>query len=157
MGDISDTLYTIAFECNEARILTSTELKNYSKFSVSDCSRDGITGCAIYYFGKFIQIFEGDEAKVLELYSKIKSDHRLEEVYLFSEDSIIQKDFPNWGMAYYPENRNVIEKNEFVQFRNNLRLMAAFSKPTNLTSKLFWKRVEMYLEHIPNFLKLQNL
>ena len=156
MGDISDTLYTIAFECNEARVLTSTDLKNYSKFSVSNCRKDGITGCAIYYFGKFIQIFEGDEAKVLALYSKIKLDGRLEEVYSFSEDLIIHKDFPNWGMAYYPENRKILENNEFTEFRNNLRLMAAFSNPTNLTSKLFWKRVEMYLEHIPNFLKFQN-
>ena len=98
---------------------------------------NGITGCLISCRDSFIQILEGNQKVLQELYERIKVDPHHTNVKVFSEDRISEHDFPNWGMAYYPIDENSVSPGELEQFKSNFTLLANLSKPTNVTAILF--------------------
>lgn len=60
--------------------------------------RDGITGALICRQDLFIQLIEGPEAKVDELYSRIAVDSRHRDVRLTLSANISVRMFPGWEM-----------------------------------------------------------
>ncbi|WP_204345657.1 BLUF domain-containing protein [Psychroserpens algicola] len=60
-----------------------------------------ITGCIIYNNNRFIQIIEGAKADITNLYAKIKSDHRHENVITLVETSTYDTLWNDWSMAFY--------------------------------------------------------
>ncbi|MFC4097285.1 BLUF domain-containing protein [Euzebyella saccharophila] len=138
-------MYTLTYESQANPDLKNSDIEEILKTARAFNSDNGITGCLIYYLGKFIQILEGPEEKVKELYSNIEKDKRHKKVNLFSEDTITERNFPDWGMAYYPIDEDHMGIPEFEQFKRNLMLLADLSKPTNVTAVLFWKRMKFLL------------
>lgn len=62
----------------------------------------GITGVLIYNKGYFLQIIEGDVDAVTSLfYEHILKDKRHENVSVFSQGFIENRDFINWDMGFY--------------------------------------------------------
>ncbi len=105
-----------------------------------------ITGCLLYYQGKFLQYIEGNQEKILDLFDRIKVDNRHSEVTLLSYDYTSERVFHNWEMAY----------EDFLGATNHqlqyLRLMVALfienpntSLKGNPTSKSFWSIVQKLL------------
>lgn len=138
-------MYTLTYESQANSDLKNSDIEEILKTARAFNSDNGITGCLIYYLGKFIQILEGPEDKVKALYSNIEKDKRHKKVNLFSEDTITERNFPDWGMAYYPIDEDHMGIPEFEQFKRNLMLLADLSKPTNVTAVLFWKRMKFLL------------
>lgn len=60
----------------------------------------GITGCLLFYEGEFIQYFEGNQIKVLELYDEIKKDKRHTDIEMISYAQREGREFEKWEMAY---------------------------------------------------------
>jgi Sensors of blue-light using FAD len=109
-------------------------------------SKNEITGCLLFHNNEFIQIIEGEKAKLLQLYDSIKNDKRHSSVLLLAEDEIKERIFPNWSMAYYQlqENDNInIDKLLFVN--NLITLSELISRPTH-ASRLFWLMAKQLLE-----------
>lgn len=61
---------------------------------------NNITGCLLYYKREFLQILEGEETVILELYHRIEEDKRHHHVTLLYNEKLEVKAFPNWSMAY---------------------------------------------------------
>lgn len=61
-----------------------------------------ITGCLVYdpIRHTFIQLFEGPEAAVDQLYRNIEADSRHSNVYLLHRGVIGKRSFPDWQMRY---------------------------------------------------------
>lgn len=95
-------MYTLTYESQANPELKNSDIEEILQTARAFNSDNGITGCLIYYSGKFIQILEGPEDKVKALYANIEKDKRHKKVNLFSEDTITERNFPDWGMAYYP-------------------------------------------------------
>lgn len=89
-------MYTLTYESTAVNIMTSSEMESLLEEARTHNKSKDITGCLIYYKGKFVQLLEGDKKEVQELYDRIKKDPRHKEVTLFSEDKIIKRTFPNW-------------------------------------------------------------
>ncbi|WP_149274288.1 BLUF domain-containing protein [Pareuzebyella sediminis] len=138
-------MYTLTYESKATKPLTNADFGKLLKEARSFNQNNGITGCLISYRGNFIQILEGDQKVVQALYERIKVDSRHTDVKLFSEDHISERDFPDWGMAYYPIDENSVSPSELEQFKSNLTLLADLSKPTNVTAILFWKRIKFLI------------
>jgi hypothetical protein len=69
-----------------------------------------ITGCLLYYDGKFIQYLEGNQYRILKLYDRIKEDQRHKKVELLSHGEIEKRVFEKWDMAFenfYGENEQI--------------------------------------------------
>ena len=143
---ITKYMYTLTYESIEAYELSSDEMELLLEKSQKNNREIGISGCLIYYRGRFVQILEGERNQVLELYDKIKVDPRHTEVHMFSDDTIAERTFPNWGMAFYPLDKSDFSKSELEQFRRNLLLLCDLTEAKHLTARLFWRRIKMYLD-----------
>lgn len=62
-------------------------------------SRLGVTGLLLYCHGNFLQVIEGEETVLRELYEVIREDPRHRRVVTVVEETITERDFGNWGMA----------------------------------------------------------
>lgn len=63
-------------------------------------ARLGVTGILLYDAGSFIQVLEGDEPVVRELFETIKRDPRHHQVLVLGERSIDKRSFGEWTMGY---------------------------------------------------------
>ncbi|HEA20824.1 hypothetical protein LCGC14_1173420 [marine sediment metagenome] len=138
-------MYTLAYESIADNNLNVGAMEALLKKARSNNALKGITGCLIYYDGSFVQLLEGEEQNVLELYGKIKLDGRHSDVHMFSEDDIRAGTFPDREMAYYPIDEIKASRYEFEQFKRNLLLLTDLMRPTNITVKLFWARINFLL------------
>ena len=62
--------------------------------------RAGITGLLLYKDGNFMQLLEGPEAAVRELYAAIRRDARHHGIILLLEGTVEEREFPDWAMAF---------------------------------------------------------
>ena len=100
--------------------------------------KNNITGFLLCHNMEFIQILEGDEGIVKELYSKIRKDNRHSNVRLISQGVIEKRGFQVWNMGYYGftnDEKVAAEKELFVD--NFMALSELVEKPTT-TKQMFW-------------------
>ena len=143
-------MYTLAYESIATEQMKFRDMELLLAHARTKNNRSGITGCLVYYEGGFLQLLEGERAAVEKVYEKIKLDNRHKDLHLFSDDTITERTFPNWGMAYYPVSEDHSSQYEFEQFKRNLLLLTDLIEPTNVTAKLFWKRIKILLAHPPS-------
>lgn len=144
-------IYELAYESVAKKGLPTTDIDEILETSRVRNSKSGITGCLVYYNRRFIQVLEGDQHAIQELYQKIKKDDRHRQVRIIAENAVEKRTFPEWGMAYFPIDQNNYSRSELEQFRRNLKLLADFSKPESVTSILFWVKVKSLLAEPPGF------
>lgn len=61
----------------------------------------GITGILLYGNGCFMQVLEGEQAIVHQLYEHIKLDARHRDVTAYADKAIPQRAFGEWAMAFH--------------------------------------------------------
>lgn len=71
--------------------------------------RDDITGFLVARSGYFLQLIEGDEAKVRALYKDIQNDKRHHRITLQGEAQAQTRIMPDWSMGLIPNDRKVEE------------------------------------------------
>ncbi|MEM7096739.1 MAG: BLUF domain-containing protein [Pseudomonadota bacterium] len=59
-----------------------------------------ITGMLLHHEGSFIQVLEGDEAAVEDLYAKIGTDPRHEDSSVVLRTTVEERAFEQWSMGY---------------------------------------------------------
>jgi len=142
-------MYTLTYESVATNALEIAEMEELLEKARANNIKDSITGCLIYYQGKFVQLLEGERKEIDVLYDKIKQDPRHKNVTLFSDDQITKRTFPNWGMAYYPIDEDGTNKYEFEQYKRNLILLSDLVEPTNVTARHFWKKIKTMISQPP--------
>jgi len=60
----------------------------------------GITGLLLYIDGGFLQMLEGDERAVRELYARVGEDRRHWELRLMLDREVDDRAFPGWSMGF---------------------------------------------------------
>ncbi len=64
-------------------------------------AEQGITGCLLYHNAHFLQLLEGDEKELEQLYGKIINDKRHHTVELIQKEEYDRALFKDWSMAFY--------------------------------------------------------
>ncbi len=105
-----------------------------------------VTGCLLLYDGRFVQYLEGEQEKVLNIFKKIKIDIRNSEVMLLSQETIDEREFEEWHMAF----ENLRKENSQLQY---LKLLVGTffedsesSLAPNPTSRHFWRATKLLFE-----------
>lgn len=62
----------------------------------------GVTGILLYGNERFVQILEGEEYIVQELYERIKQDPRHTNLITFATKPVEKRAFAEWAMAFQP-------------------------------------------------------
>ena len=98
-----------------------------------------LTGLLIYADGVFIQILEGPELAVGELYEKISEDTRHNDVVVISDQNRDDRTFTKWAMAYLSgSTEKVGEWAGMSGALNGAELLAQLSQNKDRISKYIW-------------------
>jgi hypothetical protein len=76
-----------------------TNLRGILSTSQRNNARDGITGYLIFDKSWFVQILEGDRAKVSEAYTRIARDNRHAMSTVMNTRDVAERSFPEWTMG----------------------------------------------------------
>ncbi|MBF0266397.1 MAG: BLUF domain-containing protein [Gammaproteobacteria bacterium] len=70
----------------------------------------GVSGILLYGTGKFLQVLEGDETEIDNIFIRILKDERHQNIIVIEENTIKKKDFENWSMGFSLFNSNELNE-----------------------------------------------
>ena len=92
---------------------SSNSLTDIYDISQKNNSESGISGCLLIGSNSYLQLLEGPDSAVENLYSKIKIDSRHKKVKKLFEQHIEEKLFSSWSMKFAPFNNVKWDNKEF--------------------------------------------
>lgn len=93
-------LYYLVYTSSPARIMDDSALHELLAISRQANARFGITGMLLYFPDSFIQLIEGPQTHIQQLYQNIQRDRRHFRVTTLREGPIASRFFPDWAMAF---------------------------------------------------------
>ena len=84
----------------ETRPFSSEELAELLQVARANNTELGVTGVLLYLEGSFLQVLEGPEDVVMELFDKIGLDRRHGSVVLIRRSEIETRNFGEWSMGF---------------------------------------------------------
>jgi len=102
---------------SEHRDYSNQNLKNIIQSSQKNNPSKEITGCLISGTITYLQLLEGPSASVDELYTKIKTDKRHENILMVVDEIVHDRLFKSWSMRLDPFN-NLMWVNEELSSGN---------------------------------------
>ena len=98
-----------------------------------------VTGLLIYADGVFIQVLEGAEETVDQLYDKIAQDVRHDYVVVISDQACDERTFPRWAMAHLSGSAETVGEWAGISGAiNGTELLGELSKNKDGVSNYLW-------------------
>ncbi|KZC94538.1 MULTISPECIES: BLUF domain-containing protein [Clavibacter] len=91
---------TTVYTSTATRDLTDDDLAELLRQCVRNNERSGLTGMLLHRDGRFMQVLEGPDDAVRDVFSVIAADTRHSEVRLLLDEPIAERAFPAWKMAF---------------------------------------------------------
>lgn len=111
-------MLSLVYVSSSTTLLTDEDLVEILKRSQEKNKRLDITGMLLYRDGNIIQVLEGPEQAVRDLFSVIQQDPRHRGVIVLLEREIAAREFPDWTMAFRnlndPDIHNVPGYSEYM-------------------------------------------
>lgn len=95
----SDAVFWLVYRSRAVRPLSDADLRTLLEEARAKNERLEITGVLLYRGERFMQVLEGEEAVVRDLYRTIRSDERHTDVETVHVGTIGQRAFPDWRMG----------------------------------------------------------
>jgi len=95
-----NNIYKLIYVSRETQPISEAELLEILDKARSANAEKGITGLLLYNNGCIIQLLEGEETTVEQLYKKIELDTRHTGLLRLYSTHTDQRDFPNWNMGF---------------------------------------------------------
>lgn len=101
---MNSDLYRIVY-CSRNEIRGTVEESVDAQFSLLEAARTknrrlNVTGALLSQAGVFAQVLEGPQKSVEHLFSLVQHDGRNSDVTIGLRGPILERDFPNWAMAF---------------------------------------------------------
>lgn len=93
-------MHHIIYLSRAVRELSPAELVSLLLESRTYNEQAGITGALAYGDKQFMQVIEGEETAVTELYGRIARDPRHQSVFKLADKAIAERSFESWSMAF---------------------------------------------------------
>ncbi|WP_207429406.1 BLUF domain-containing protein [Pedobacter sp. SYSU D00535] len=93
-------LYYLIYSSFPSRMLSDQELDDLLNTARSANSEHEVTGMLICFKDLYVQLIEGEETKIQQLYSNLLRDDRHYNVQTLKEGKIDQRFFPDWSMGF---------------------------------------------------------
>lgn len=96
----------ITYVSQAQKPFTQDELAGLLTHSRARNGQDGVTGCLVYRYnedfdrGNFLQVLEGPEAAIDDVWRRISSDTRHHTIVIIDEGPIEARMFSNWTMGF---------------------------------------------------------
>jgi hypothetical protein len=93
-------LIHLIYASTATRAMSEAELLALLQKSRTNNAKRGIRGMLLYQDGNFLQVLEGEESAVTELYARIEQDPRHYDVSLIMKRPITEPTFDEWEMGF---------------------------------------------------------
>ena len=93
-------MFSLVYLSRANQMFSESELLELLRISRENNSRLQVTGLLLYKDGNFIQLLEGEQETVNQLYQKISRDDRHVNVTTLFDGPIETREFPNWSMGF---------------------------------------------------------
>lgn len=110
------TFYLI-YLSSARELYTNSDLSDILSKSRSNNTSKDVTGLLLYHEGSILQVLEGDEETVIELYNKIAKDERHHSIIKMVTGKSEERNFPDWSMGF-----KTVTDNEWNELSGYLRL-----------------------------------
>lgn len=100
-------LVQLAYVSSAITAFTEEQLNSLLLIARKANREHNITGLLLYKDGNFMQLIEGEERKIVQLYANIGRDERHTGIILLFKEPAPQRDFPDWFMGF----RNLASEN----------------------------------------------
>jgi hypothetical protein len=131
-------MYELIYRSIAKANITDTDITDILKTARDFNSKNNITGCLLFHNNEFIQILEGDEKIIQELYARIEKDIRHTDVRLVYVGTKEGRMFTGWSMAYHELENTDIDTINKLLFENNIKTFAELTEDRSEAGKLFW-------------------
>ena len=101
-------MFEMVYTSAARRLMDPQELGQILAVARRNNGRLGVSGILLYEAGSFLQVLEGDEPVVRELYQTIESDERHFRVKIIEQRPIEQRSFSAWTMGFVSLDPKVI-------------------------------------------------
>ncbi len=107
---------------------------------------NNVTGCLLYHHQEFIQILEGEEARVKTIYDKIARDRRHIAAAVLAEGKKEKRTFESWNMAYQELTDTEAQQLTQKLFIGNFVTFSKLAEKDTIPVMLFWDSARELLE-----------
>jgi len=102
-------------------------------------SHAGITGMLLYKDGNFMQVLEGEEPSVKELYERVRRDSRHRGVLTLAEGQRQRRQFGDWSMGFRDLNDPEVRSTPgYSEFLNTPLTAESFTRDPAQCERLLW-------------------
>jgi hypothetical protein len=115
-------MFYLIYVSSAVRLMDNVELLKLHQISQKNNKNSEITGMLLYQEGNFMQIIEGEEEHVLELFIKISTDKRHKDIYKIMSGPINKRNFDNWSMGFCNMNDTNYYSNYETFIQENIKL-----------------------------------
>jgi hypothetical protein len=115
-------MFYLIYVSSAVRLMDNVELLKLHRISQKNNKNSEITGMLLYQEGNFMQIIEGEEEHVLELFIKISMDKRHKDIYKIMSGPINKRNFDNWSMGFCNMNDTNYYSNYETFIQENIKL-----------------------------------
>ncbi len=97
---IVQSMFSLVYVSSATHLLSNQDPVRLLQQSREKNVRLGVSGMLLYKDGNFIQVLEGPEKNVRDLYLTISKDHRHKGLIVLLEEKIAERRFPDWSMGF---------------------------------------------------------
>lgn len=90
----------LIYVCSASGEPSEQDLLNLLNQARSRNLEQNITGMLLYDSGTYMQILEGSEKDVHDIFNSIRRDPRVSRMVTLVEEKISQRNFPHWSMGF---------------------------------------------------------
>jgi len=95
-------MHHLIYSSSATSRFTDSELQQLLTQARANNEQQNITGVLLYHDGQFMQLLEGEDSVLYNLYAIIEQDPRHTGVLKLADKAIESRSFPEWSMAFKP-------------------------------------------------------
>jgi hypothetical protein len=114
------TTLQIIYASAATKAQSGTELKTLLQRARENNAKVGVSGILVYHEGSFLQVLEGPENHVSEIFDKIGRDPRHTQIKLLFRDAVSEGEFRDWSMGFVDTTASAHQIDGFVTYQKQL-------------------------------------
>lgn len=93
-------MISLIYVSTATHLLSKDELLDILRVSRRNNEIGPVTGLLLYQDGNFMQVLEGPEEAVMDIFGKIEKDTRHTDIIVILNEPIKEREFSDWSMAF---------------------------------------------------------
>lgn len=134
-------MFELTYSSFASKDLSKEDILAIDRVSIINNFKNNITGCLVCHNNEFVQIIEGSEPDVKNIYSKIRRDQRHRGISLLFIGPIFERQFKDWRMICHTFSLQEHRNFDCSLFEKNLKSLSHLAESKTRGSQVFWNSV----------------